>query len=330
MSKKKLMMGGMVLVVVLAFSPVWAANSEKLPLSIEVNAGLDYDSNVTLQSREDDTARFVFGNGDGLYKHQANVGYNLGLTNELGLLCQYSFYQDMHFRLTQYDAMIHNFGLTPTWRLFNGTGQLVSLFNFTYMDIGSDKYKTAYSVLPTYFQMLTDRTMLEFGVRFDRNYYWAPVFVQQDDRSTHTYGASMGVYYYVNDQRTGYLMARFSYENDFAAGDNYDSESYRLRLEAAWPIIKRLRTRVYVDLLRQCFDKPWWDAHNLTRIANLQPPLIFPKRQDHVVETGLNLTYAIYRGLEGQVHMTYTHSASDITWYKYDRFVIGGLIGYRY
>lgn len=318
------MMGGMMLVVVLAFCPVWAASSKEIPLNIEVNAGLDYDSNVTLQSRDNETARYVFGKGDGLYKHSANIGYNLELSNEVGILCQYSFYQDLHFRLTRYDAMIHNIGLTPTWRLFKGSGQLMSLFNFSYMDIGSDKYKTSYSVLPTYFQMVTNRTMLEFGVRFDRKYYWGPIVVQQDDRSTHTYGASMGVYYFVNDERTGYLMARFSYENDFAAGDNFDSESYRLHLEAMWPIIKPLRARAHVDLLRQSFDKEWYDANKSPR------GFTFPNREDHVVEAGLSLNYAIYRGLEGRVYTTLTWANSNITWYRYNRFVVGGLLGYRY
>ena len=103
--------------------------------------------------------------------------------------------------MSPFDSLSHNLSLTPTYKFWGGSGQLVGLFNFNYLDIGSDKYKTSYTLMPTWYQMVNRRAMLEFGASYERAYYTAPVTIQADDRSAHTYGFNMGMFFFLNDAR---------------------------------------------------------------------------------------------------------------------------------
>jgi hypothetical protein len=320
---KKLLLFAMVMGVLLGTMPAGAADSSKLPIVLDASAGFDYDSNVNLRSYKNPPRERQPEGSAGLYRQQAILGYNLPITSDLSVLAQYSYYQDFHFRLSPYDSLSHNLTLSPTYRFFGGSGQLVGLFNFNYMDIGSDKYKTSYSFLPTYYQMLNRRLMLEVGFGFERAYYTSPVTIQQDDRSAHTYGFNLGMFFFLNDARTAYIQLRYSPLWNVTSGDNWDGAGHTFLLAGMIPATSQLSIRPYISYSYQPYFNTW---------VNASAPFIgiYPKREDNWVTGGIQATYKIYKGLYTEAHYNFTVAASNINFYTYNRHVVGATIGYRY
>jgi hypothetical protein len=225
--------------------------------------------------------------------------------------------------LSPYDSLSHNLTLTPTLNVFGGSGQVVGLFNFNYLDIGSDKYKTAYSVMPAYYQMLSRRLMVEMGASFERAYYYAPVTIQQDDRSAHTYGANLGLFFFLNDARTAYIQARYSPLWNVTAGSNFDGAGHTFLLAAMIPATKDLNIRPYISYSYQPYFNTWVNASNPSQN-------IYPKREDNWVTGGVQAIYKFYKGFYAEAHYNFTVASSNINFYNYNRHVVGGTVGYRY
>ena len=81
-------------------------------------------------------------------------------------------------------------GITPTYSF--KSGRLWLPINYTYMDLQSDKYYTGVNVTPTYLHLVTQRLGLEVGAKYNRQYYWTPVFLTQDNLPAMPGGAMWG------------------------------------------------------------------------------------------------------------------------------------------
>ena len=320
---KKVLLFAMVMGVLLGTMPAGAADTAKLPLVLDASVGIDFDSNVNLRSSKNPPANSQPDGNAGLYRQQATVGYNLPVSRDFSVLAQYAYYQDFHFRLSPYDNLSHNLTLTPTYRFFGGSGQLVGLFNYNYMDIGSDKYKTSYSVMPTYYQMLNRRLMLEVGASFERAYYYAPITIQQDDRSAHTYGFNLGMFFFLNDSRSAYIQLRYSPLWNVTAGSNFYGAGHTFLLSGMIPATSQLSIRPYISYSYQPYFNTWINAADPTQN-------IYPKREDNWVTGGIQATYKIYKGFYTEAHYNFTVAASNINFYTYNRHLVGGTVGYRY
>jgi hypothetical protein len=281
---------------------------EYRPFRFNVTAGWDYDSNVTLQPGDASAAQQVSGKGDAVYTQTGVVEYTLGAGRPWSLLTQYAFYQNFH----------HTAGLSPiyTWE----RGRLYLPFNFNYTDVENDKYYTSYYFTPTYLHMLTPKVALEFGGRVARQYYWIPLAFPQDDRSGRVLGSSLGLYYFFKNQE-GYLLARGSYEHNFASGDNWSSNSYRLYLAGLYPVTSRLKASLFLDFLLQPYVNDFMASPQLFRGS---------PRNDQILIVGAQATYTIYKGLEANIHYYFVRDASNVALYDYDRHILGAQLGYRY
>ncbi|HAY20827.1 hypothetical protein [Desulfobacca acetoxidans] len=309
-----------------------AEQAKTLPIEMGFSAGLGFDSNVSSNPMQinDESAQLKYGTGDFFYEHNANIGYTLPVTSDFGVKAQYFVNQNFHFRLTRFDILSHNISLIPKLRLFNNSGELVGLCNFNYLDIGSDKYRTFFTFIPTYFQMLTEKLMLETSLGYERRYYYAPIQTCHDDASAHNYTAGIGVYYFTNPERTAYLQMRFGYEGNAAFGNNWDYQAFRLLTAAAFPIVQKLRARIYLDLTYQWFSANWFDAHKSANPIYVATHPPFPKRQDEIVAAGAQFFYDIRKDLALQANMDVVRDSSNIFWYAYDRYVFSLFLNYHY
>ena len=288
------------------------------PFRFTVTTGWDYDSNVTLQPGDPAAAQQVSGKGDAVYTHTGVVEYTLGAGRPWSLLTQYAFYQNFHLRLTKFDTAGHTAGLSPiyTWE----KGRLYLPCNFNYTDVENDKYYTAFYFTPTYLHMLTPKVGLEIGGRAARQYYWFPVSLPQDDRSGRVLGSSLGLYYFFKNQE-GYLLARGSYEHNYASGDNWSNNSYRLFTAALYPVTSRLKASLFMDFMLQPYVNNFIGSPQF---------LSGSPRNDTILILGAQATYSIYKGLEANIHYYFVRDSSNVALYDYDRHIIGGQLGYRY
>lgn len=289
---------------------------EVKPFRATVTAGYDYDSNVTLQPGGAGAAAQVAGQGDQVFTQTVSFEYNVNANQPFSLMNQYSYFQNFHPRLSTFDLMSHYVATVPTYSY--SAGRVWAPLSFNYVDVQSDKYFTGYLVTPTWLHLLNEHVGLEGSARFNRKYYWFPIFLPQDDRNGKNVGGSLGAYYFFKKQ-TGFFQARLIYEHDFTTGTNWDNSSYRLLLSALYPVTDKLKVNAFVDLNYQPFDNQFFNGAGFE-----------DKRLDKTIITGLQVTYNVWKGLDFNVHYFFTRDNSNTAIYNYSRHIVGMQLGYRY
>ncbi len=289
---------------------------ETKPFRATVTTGFDYDSNVTLQPGGAAAAAQVAGQGDVVFTQTATFEYNFNANKPFSFLTQYSYFQNFHPRLSNFDLMSHYVGAIPTYNY--SSGRVWAPFSFNYVDVQSDKYFTGYLVNPTWLHLLNEHVGVEGTARFNRRYYWFPISIPQDDRSGKDLGGSLGAYYFFRKQ-TGFLQVRLSYDHDATTGSNWDSDSYRLLLAALYPITEKLKANAFVDLNLQPYDHQFFNGVGFEN-----------KRFDKILITGLQFTYQLPKGFDFNVHYFFTRDNSNTALYNYSRHIVGCQLGYRY
>jgi len=299
---------------------------ELRPFHITVSAAFDYDSNVTLAPGGGAAVTTVTGQASAVFSQTALMEYTFLPAGPFSVLTQYTYFQNFHPAVQGYDIMSHVIGLTPTYSFKRGRFWLP--FSYTYMDLQSEKYFTGFLVTPTYLHLFTEHVGLELGGRYNRQYYWTPVYFNQDDRSGKAWGGSLGLYYFFKKQK-GYLQARAGILRNNTTGNNWDSTSYNLLLSALWPITDKFKYNIFLDLTSQPFDNTFYNG---ATVGNVQgAPLIpQPKRYDQILMLGMAATYELVKGLEVNIHGYYIRDKSNIYLYNYHRYIAGGQVAYRY
>ena len=300
--------------------------AEERPFHITVGTGFDFDSNVSLAPGGAATVSTVSGKASATFSQTALMEYTILPTGPFSVLTQYSYFQNFHPAVKGFDIMNHFWGITPTYAFQNGRFWLP--MNYTYMDLQSDKYYTGFLVNPTYLHLITDKIGLEVGAKYNRQYYWTPVFLAQDDRSGKAWGGNIGAYYFFKEQK-GFVQARFGYLYNQTTGNNWDSSSYNLLLALMWPITDKVKYNAFLDLTYQPYDHTFFSGATSGNIAGA--PLLFqPKRLDQILMVGMQATYELFKGLEAGVHWYFIRDNSNINLYTYSRHIAGGQLSYRY
>jgi tetratricopeptide (TPR) repeat protein len=297
---------------------------ELRPLHITVSAGFDYDSNVTLSPGGGVTT--VSGQASAVFSQTALLEYTLLPAGPFSILSQYSYFQNFHPAVQGYDIMSHFFGLTPTYSFKSGRFWLP--FSYTFMDLASEKYFTGFLLTPTYLHLFGEHIGAEVGFRFNRQYYWTPVFFNQDNRSGKIWGGNAGLYYFFKKQK-GFVQVRGSIWHNTTSGSNWDSTSYDLLMSLMLPITDKFKYNIFLDLTDQPFDHTFYNGATVGNILGA-PLLPQPKRLDQILMLGMQVTYELVKGLEANIHWYYIRDNSNVNLYNYKRFIAGGQIAYRY
>ena len=299
---------------------------EQRPFHITVSSAFDYDSNVTLAPGSGANVATVSGKASAVFSQTALLEYTILPSGPFSVLTQYSYFQNFHPAVTGYDIMSHFMGVTPTYSF--KSGRLWLPMNFTYMDLQSDKYYTGVNVTPTYLHLLTPKLGLEVGAKYNRQYYWTPVFLTQDNRTGNAWGGNVGLYYFFKKQ-TGFVQARLGYLHNNTTGSNWDSSSYNLLLSLLWPVTEKLKYNVFLDLTQQPFDNTFYNGATVGNVFGA-PLLPQPNRRDQILMFGMQATYELAKGLEAGIHWYFIRDNSNINLYNYSRHIAGGQLSYKY
>jgi tetratricopeptide (TPR) repeat protein len=306
---------------------VLAKRAEALrPFHITVSTGYDYDSNISVSPSSPGQVTKISGKGGSVFTQTALMEYTLFPAGPFSVLGQYSYFQDFHPTVTGYDIMQHVIGLTPTYGFKNG--RLWLPISWTYMDLQSDKYYTGFLFTPTYLYLPVEQIGVEFGFKYNRQYYTSPVFFTQDDRSGKAFGGSFGLYYFFKKQ-AGYVQVRGSIERNNTTGSNWDSITYRLLTSVLYPITEKLKYNIFLDVMNQPYDNIFYNGATVGNILGA-PLLPQPHRLDQILILGMQTTYEFLKGLEFGVHWYYIRDNSNITLYNYSRHIVGCQFNYRY
>lgn len=190
------------------------------PFSVELSAGVEYDSNVSIIEIDTQTAE-----GDFAALIDFGLEYETDLTDNTSLEIGYDFGQDIQFDFSNFDTQTHR-GSVELSHDFGAVDGGIS-YQLVHSRLDGAGFLTLNRLSPYVASYVADRKAYVRAsyIYTDKN------FIGRTDRDSEVHAGSAEVFYFVNGLNT-YVIAgyRFETEDAVAAEFDFDSHNTKLRL----------------------------------------------------------------------------------------------------
>ncbi|MEZ5894076.1 MAG: hypothetical protein R3C58_13150 [Parvularculaceae bacterium] len=190
------------------------------PFTVEVSAGVEYDSNVSVNEVDNNT-----GADDFAAVIDADVEFETKLSEETQLQFGYSFSQSLHEEFTNFDLQSH-FGSAELSHDFGGF-DMGAAYRLIYTRLGGDGFMLMQQFSPYFSKFFGKKLFLRADYTYtDKN------FENRTDRDAKVHAGGADFYYFFNGVRT-YFVLGYRYENEDATDDQFDFSSNNLKARIA-------------------------------------------------------------------------------------------------
>lgn len=214
---------GLAVLVLATASPVLAdgesgdAGTERKPWSLEIDAGLEYDSNVSVAELDSNT-----GSGDFAGVVDFSAGYDFGGAGNTLVSLGYDFFQTLHFDFSDFNIQSHLLSVSAEHNF--GRISLGAMYHFDYALLGGDGFLEFHRVTPfTAFFLASNVYVRAFYEYTDKSIIPSPL------RDAQVQGGGADAYVFTNGANS-YFSAGYKYENADAAGPEFDFTGHNLKV----------------------------------------------------------------------------------------------------
>jgi len=187
------------------------------PFSFEVSAGAEYDSNVSVDAIDVNTAA-----DDYAAVLDAKIGFDSEISENTEFKLGYSFSQSLHGEFTNFDIQSH-FASADVSRDFGGF-DLGTAYRIAYSRLGGAGFLTLQQVSPYASTFLTKKIFLRAAYTYtDKN------FENRIDRDSTVHAGGADIYYFVNGVRT-FFVTGYKYESEDALDSQFDFDSHHFKI----------------------------------------------------------------------------------------------------
>lgn len=200
------------------FLAPWAVQAqEDKSWSIDVSAGVEYDSNITVQEADIQTNT---GDLAGVFELGAEVGFDVGEGTTLDL--GYDFSQSLHLDETSFDLQIHGLSafLEHDFGEFDA-GVSAQYFNTS---LGGNEFLDLTKISPYVSTFVGESLFLRGAYSYtDKN------LKNRTDRDaeSHSFGADL---FYFMDGASSFVTGGYEYEDQDATDDPFDFKGHNFKL----------------------------------------------------------------------------------------------------
>lgn len=282
------------------------------PWKLKLGIFGEWDDNVVLKP-SDVTSVDNIGGDDFREVVTLNAEWTHKFSDRFGAKVNYDLYYANQEDLDAFDLNSHTVGLTPTWYAENWTIGVPVTYNYTWVD-GED-YVATLTGAPTLSYRMGDSHLLQAAVRFqDKTFFPSPA-LPAEDRDAFRWAPSAAGYWFFKENQ-GFLGARYEYDSENTAGQNWDYDGHRVGVSFQWPFTEKLKGTLAAEYFWQDFD----NVHTVFGI----------KREDETLTLSALLTYSFTKQLDVQLRYTYVDHDSSLALYTYDRNVYSAGVVYRF
>ena len=286
---------------------------EMRPWKFSFGTAWQYDDNVVLKPGDDTLATDITDEGDSRYVYTAEAEYNKRFSDKLGLKSQYMFYYGKQNDLGFYDQFSHTFVLQPSMYFKNSLLTFPLVYNHTIIDERS--YLSSPTASAVYNFMVGSSNMGQAYLKYqNEHYFWTPS-TPDEDRDSNDVGGGFGWYFFYK-QNKGFFNLRYSIEQKFAEGNNWEYLSNRPAAILLVPLMDKLNATLSVDYNMQNFD----NSHTIFHVY----------RKDKVLTASSLLAYKFYKDSEIQLQYTFVRDDSNINLYSYNRNIYSAGIDIKF
>jgi len=205
-----------------------SAGGERSPFDIELDAGIEWDSNVSVSELDENT-----GEGDYAAVFDADVNYELALDKNSSLQLGYGLSQTSYDQFSDFDLQNHLLTADVSRRV--GDVDAALAYRFIHARLGGHDYLTTQQASPNLSRFFGKTIFVRAEYTFsDKDF----ADIGERDATVNAGGADL--YWFVKGVRTYVVLGyRYRYENADAAQYDYGANSLKLRLSQRFRFMER-------------------------------------------------------------------------------------------
>lgn len=200
-------------------------NLREGPVSFEIGAGVEYDSNVSVEAIDQQTAI-----GDYAFSFDLGAEYEKDLTDKTSVEVGYNFGQDIQAEETSFNTQTHRGSIQLSHDFGNVEGGVS--YQFIYSRLGGDGFLQFNRLSPYLAAYVGDRKAYVRASYI----YTDKTFFGRDGRDSDVHAGNAEVFYFLNGLNT-YAIAGYRYEIENAGDAQFDFTAHntKLRLVQRFP-----------------------------------------------------------------------------------------------
>lgn len=285
------------------------------PLALNISVGAQYDNNVVLDSGAAPLPEGISRKSDWSAVIYLKGKYNFVNTGTVDASAGYSFYQNLHVHLSDFNVMDNLFDLTATFRI-SSLLSLKTAYAFDYLLVGGDPYNYAHVVSPSL--IISEgkgfSTILEYRYK-NMHYINSSLFDTNSDRTGFNNMAGITQ----NIPLGSYVNFRVSYAYDKETPKKefweYTGNKGMAGLQFNLPV------GLYLNLSGEYYNKNYKE-HN--------PAVSSRTRKDEVLTASISATKTLSRVFSFTLGQLYVRNKSNIEVFDYERAVTSFFINARF
>jgi tetratricopeptide (TPR) repeat protein len=284
------------------------------PFHFTARTAFEYDSNVILKPSETTSISSVTDESDTREVYDAQGDYTWkNEEGNLSLKPGYGIRVSKQNDLGKYDTIGNNVSLQGALSLDKML--LTVPVNYSHTIVDDKNYLSSISAGNIDSIMLDKTTMAQVGVIYANNDYLRPVQIDAENRDSNRVTALGGMYWFYKENQ-GFLNLRYTFDDDFARGENWDYIGNKIGSVILYPVFDKLKLTVNGDVYFQNYQ-------NIHTIYD-------KKRFDQTYTAGAMLMYELLDNFELQVRYTFINERSNLSVYEYSRHIVGAGIQFKY
>ncbi|RME62485.1 MAG: hypothetical protein D6782_12105 [Alphaproteobacteria bacterium] len=279
---------------------------DKPAFEIDVSAGSEYDSNITVNEIDQATGADDFA---AVFDADINVDAPLGADTDASL--GYSFSQSLHADFTNFDLQTH-FASAELSHDFGGF-DVGGAYRFVYSRLGGSGFLTLQQLSPSV-SFFLGKT---FFIRAEYS-YTDKGFKNRTDRDAKVHAGGADIYFFLDGVRT-YIVAGYKFERENTTAPQFDFDGHNFKL--------RFSKRIAMGKRDAKLKLGWrYEARDYDNIT----PSIGVRRDDDRHRLEAELEIPLSDRFYVLADYTYADFSSNLPSADYSQNLVSARIGYRF
>lgn len=288
---------------------------KKKKWSLYSSLSLQYDSNVILESKEEDTASKISDEDDFRFVFYLNGEYRPITNDKLTAGIDYEFYQSLHFDLSEYNLHHHAGGpfLEYKYKIVGHPSSVKGFYNFGIDFLGGDHYLNKHSAGLIWSISYGEGFATKVGYTLRYKDFYFNYTDSEDNRDGLNHSISI-TQYYLFPNKKNIIYAGYSFDKDVTDGDNWEYAGHKFKVGFITPLISDITLNIEAKAYFKRFD-------NVD--TNFEK-----RRKDDQYTFGISLEKKITKYLRLSFKYLGRINNSNINFFEYERNIISlGIIG---
>jgi tetratricopeptide (TPR) repeat protein len=271
-----------------------------------------YDSNVTLDPENITIATLPADQGDLQIAVRVGGSYDLVSREKYRLVSEAFYYQTIYPDLEDFSYGLAHAEIRNEFRRGNLFLQFPAAYEFSILQTAKYLQSARFSPSVNY---LWRNFLTQLSPRFRLDSFFQTLTNAAQDRDARNLELEVAEYFFF-EQRRRHFKVSYTFERNWADGNDWDYQAHHLNLSLYTPVVWRISATVSAGVT---IDKGFDNVDSI----------IGTRRDDFAYSYGLTLSRPLTEFLTLSAHYYFRHNASNIAFFEYNKHLAGMTLGFH-